>query len=120
MTHSTAQTVDRFPGDVTAQGVALAYQRFVWRQLYVALHVAGFSQRYRDLSGSNLGHGLQLFSTFRSGVHIPVGESGFFIEPSLAMTWWPINTGLPPGFQQKEDQWPSIAFEPGLHVGFVF
>lgn len=120
LSNTSAQKSDKFPGDVTALGMGLAYQRFLWGSLYTALHATWFGQDYRSSSGSKLGSGKQLFMTARLGYHISLASGAFFLEPSLAMTFWPINTKLPSSFQTQEDKWPSYAFEPGLHVGYVF
>ncbi len=65
------------------------------------------------------GTGEQLFMMWRVGYHFQFVKS-FFLEPSFAVTTWPINNGLPPSFQEKEDSAPKYAVEPGLHLGFLF
>jgi hypothetical protein len=119
-TDTAAKKVDKFPGDVTSLGMGLAYQRFLWGGLYSALHAVWFDQSYRSTEGAKLGSGKQLFMTARLGYHFSFASDALFIEPSLAVTHWPIDTNLPASFQQKEDKWPKYAFEPGLHVGYVF
>lgn len=111
---------EKFPGHVDAKGIGLAYQCFVYDKVYTALHATWFDQNFVGLNNENLGSGKQLFLTLRLGYHYSFGSDRFFIEPSLAVTHWPINTNLPTAFQAKEDKWPKYQVEPGLHVGFVF
>jgi hypothetical protein len=115
-----AKAVDRYPGSVRSLGAALAYQRFIWRGFYAAVHTAFFRQNYLGLNGAVLKNGFQLFVTTRLGYHISFGRTGFYLEPSFAMTSWPVNTGLPSEFHAEERKWKGYQFEPGLHLGWVF
>lgn len=114
-----SEDANKFPGNVQAEGVGLAYQRFLWGNLYSALHATWFKQEYVDLNGAQLGEGEQLFLTFRMGYHFKIGNFAF-IEPNVAVTHWPINTGLPDSFQAQEDRWDKFQVEPGMHFGFLF
>lgn len=115
-----AKAVDRYPGSVRSLGAALAYQRFIWNGLYAGVHAAFFKQNYLRPDESIIQNGFQLFVTYRLGYHISFGKTGFFLEPSFAMTSWPVNTGLPSAFLAEERKWRGYQFEPGLHVGWVF
>jgi hypothetical protein len=107
-----------YPGKVRAYGVGVAYQRFLWKGLYSALHALPMHQTYVGTEGEKLGTGFQLFLTLRVGYHIELLSNRFFVEPSMAATYWPINTNLPDSFRQKEGKWPNyFLFEPGLHFG---
>lgn len=109
---------ERFPGHVRAYGVGVAYQRFIWKGLYSALHALPMRQTFVDSAGEKIGSGFQLFVTLRVGYHLELFANRFFLEPSIACTSWPINTGLPESFAKKEGKWPSyFLFEPGLHFG---
>jgi hypothetical protein len=45
----------------------------------------------------------------------------FFLEPSVAVTHWPIDRNAPVDFATVDDRWPSyFLFEPGLHFGVKF
>lgn len=109
----------KYPGSVKGVGPGLAYQRFLWRGLYAALHASWMKQEYRDVNKKKLAEGEQLFMTVRLGYHIEFGGH-FFIEPSIALTSWPIQRGLPATFQEKENAAPKLAGEPGLHLGLIF
>lgn len=112
---------ERFPGYVKSTGIALAYQRFVWDKVYTAIHTAFFDQEFFDTADQKIGTGDQVFMTFRIGYHFSLFNDRFFIEPNLALTYWPVNTGLPESFREKDRKWPNTFFpEPGLHFGFTF
>ncbi|MEM1218508.1 MAG: hypothetical protein AAGH79_06335 [Bacteroidota bacterium] len=110
-----------FPGYVRAFGAGLAYKRFLWKQWYGQVHATALRQHYMDESGERIQHGFQLFNTLRLGYQFRFFKNRFFLEPSIAMTFWPINTNLPDSFQVEEDRWNTFFLgEPGLHFGFNF
>lgn len=110
-----------YPGFIREYGIGLAYQRYLWKGLYTAIHAAGFRQRYVDTNGNKIQNGFQLFMTGRLGYHIRLFKDRFFMEPSLAVTHWPINTSTPESFAKLERGWNNyFLFEPGLHIGFKF
>mgnify|MGYP001290531489 FL=1 len=110
---------EKYPGYVRDIGVSLAYQRFLWKGAYAAVHAMNASTRYVDADHRKIQNGYKLFMTYRVGYHFPLFHNRFFIEPSVAMTHWPINTNVPAAFAVLEDKWPHhFLFEPGLHVGY--
>ena len=110
-----------FAGSIKAFGVGLVYKRFLWEGLYAAIHSTAFHQNYLDLERKKIQSGFQLFNTLRFGYHLKLFKNRFFIEPSIAFTYWPINTNLPNYFQVEEDKWPNyFLLEPGLHFGINF
>lgn len=112
---------EKYPGYVRSLGVAFAYQRFLWKGAYAAVHAFNARQAYFDDNDNKIQNGYQLFMTYRLGYHIPLFKNRFFIEPSLAMTHWPINTNVPDSFQVLEKKWNNyFLFEPGLHFGVKF
>jgi hypothetical protein len=71
--------------------------------------------------GEKIQNGFQLFLTGRVGYHIRLFKDRFFLEPSIAVTYWPINTNVPESFAEVEKKWPNyFLFEPGLHFGVKF
>jgi hypothetical protein len=111
----------RYPGYVRTFGVALAYQRFLWKGLYTALHTAAFQTNYHYDSGEPSTKGFQIFMTGRLGYHLKFFNDRFFIEPGVAFTHWPVNTHVPESFKALDDKWPTyFLFEPGLHFGYKF
>ena len=113
--------VNDFSGKVQAYGIGLAYKRFIWKGAYSAIHSTIFHQNYLDADRKKIQSGFQLFNTLRFGYQLKLFKNRLFIEPSIAVTYWPINTNLPESFQVKEDKWPNyFIFEPGLHFGVSF
>ncbi len=109
---------EAFPGHVRDVGVGLAYQRFIWKGVYSALHATPFVQTYFDARGEKIQTGFQLFMTLRFGYSFRLFDDRIFLEPSVAFTYWPVNTNLPASFQKQEDKWPNyFLFEPGLNLG---
>ncbi len=107
-----------FPGHARDIGVGLAYQRFWWKGVYTTAHVTPFRQSYFDEAGARIQAGFQLWCVLRAGWHFSLWQDRLFIEPSVAVTSWPINTNLPADFAAEEDKWPGyFVGEPGLHVG---
>ena len=112
---------EKYPGYVRSFGVALVYQRFWWKGAYTAIHAMNALQRYVGTDNQLIQRGYQLFMTYRLGYHIPLFRNRFFIEPSVAVTHWPINTNVPDSFARLERKWNNyFLFEPGLHVGMKF
>lgn len=110
-----------FPGSVKAYGVGLAYKRFLWKDLYSAFHLTMLHQDYLDTNRKKIQSGLQVFTTTRVGYQFNFSNNTYFIEPSLAVTYWPVNTNLPEPFQVEENKWDNyFLFEPGLHFGINF
>ncbi|GHB88259.1 hypothetical protein [Persicitalea jodogahamensis] len=112
---------EKYPGYVRSYGVALVYQRFLWKGAYAAVHAMNSLQSYTGEDSRKIQNGYQLFMTYRLGYHIPLFKNRFFIEPSIAMTQWPINTNVPESFADLERKWNRyFLFEPGLHFGIKF
>lgn len=112
---------EKYPGHVRTFGLEFVYQRFLWKGLYAAVHAMNGFQQYVGEDHRRIQSGYQLFLTYRLGYHIPLFGRRFFIEPSLAMTHWPINTNVPESFAKVNKKWPNYFFvEPGLHFGYSF
>lgn len=110
-----------YPGRVHAFGAGLAYQRFIWKGAYAKVHSTLLRQNYLDELGNRIQSGYQLFNTIRIGYQFRFFKNRCFIEPSIAMTFWPINTNLPASFQQEENKWNKFFLgEPGVHFGISF
>lgn len=111
----------KYPGYVRSFGLAVTYQRFWWKGAYTAIHALNALQRYVGTDNQPIQNGYQLFMTYRLGYHVPLLRNRFFIEPSVAMTHWPINTNVPESFARLERKWNNyFLFEPGLHFGVKF
>jgi hypothetical protein len=118
---SHESTEVEYPGSVRGIGLGLAYQRYLWKDLFSAAHATPFLQTYRNEKRERIQSGFQLFCTFRLGYHFKISRNRFFLEPSAAVTYWPINTNMPASFEKAESRWPNyFLFEPGLHFGMKF
>jgi hypothetical protein len=111
---------EKFPGYIREHGFSLAYQRYFWKGLYAAVHVAPMWQTYKNEDGNKVGDGFIIFNTYRVGYHVKLFKDRFFIEPSLGVAGRPCFTEMPNGFKEKDDRWPKWTPEPGLHFGFNF
>ncbi len=111
---------EKFPGYIRDYGIAVAYQRFFWKGLYLAVHVMPAKQLYVNENGDNVGKGFMIFNTNRVGYHIKLFKDRFFIQPSLGFAGRPYHTKMPDSFKEKDDKWPKYTFEPGMHFGFNF
>ncbi|CAN5884725.1 hypothetical protein BH24BAC1_BH24BAC1_34010 [soil metagenome] len=112
---------EKYPGYIREFGLALAYQRFLWKGAYTAVHAMNARQRYVDEKNVKIQNGYQLFMTYRLGYHFHLFKNRFFLEPSVAITHWPVNTNVPDSFAKLEQKWPNyFLFEPGLHFGVKF
>lgn len=119
--HAKVSEAAGFPGSVQAFGAGLAYKRFLWKSVYAQVHTTLLHQNYLDHASNTLQTGMQLFNTIRAGYQFRFFKNSLFLEPSLAMTFWPVNTNLPDTFQKEEDKWNSFFIgEPGLHFGYNF
>jgi hypothetical protein len=101
-------------------GVGIAYQRYLWKGLYLAVHVLPALQTYINENGKNVGNGFMIFNTNRVGYHIKLFKDKFFIEPSVGIAGRPYHSEMPNGFKEKDDKWPKWTPEPGLHIGYNF
>ena len=112
---------EKFPGYIRDYGVAVAYQRFLWKGLYTQVHIFSFFQDFVNEKGKKIDNGFQIFNQYRVGYHIKLFKDKFFIQPSFAITHRPYHTKMPDGFKQQDDKWSKFMFsEPGLHFGCNF
>jgi len=118
---SKTDPAENFPGYIRERGFAIAYQRFLWKGLYTAIHSMAAWQSFVNEEGRKFDDGFQIFNTYRLGYHIKLFNGKFFIEPSLAVTHRPYHTTMPEDFGQLDDKWSKLFFgEPGLHIGYNF
>lgn len=112
---------EKFPGNISERGFALAYQRFLWKGLYTGIHIMSAWQSFNNAEGNKIDDGFQIFNTYRLGYHIKLFNGNFFIEPSLAITHRPYHTKMPESFKEFDDRHSKFFFgEPGLHFGYNF
>jgi len=110
-----------YPGSVSAYGVGVGYQRFLWKSFYSTVHATPFYQRFVTSETKKIQEGFQLFLQLRFGYRMEFFNNQFYVEPSVAFNYWPINTNLPASFAKVENKWPNyFLFEPGFNFGINF
>jgi len=110
-----------YPGKVRAYGIGVGYQRFYWKNLYSTVQATPFLQQFFDSEDEKIQKGFQLFLQLRIGYRFEFFKKRWFIEPSVAFNYWPINTNFPTSFEEIEEGAPNYyLFEPGLHFGYRF
>ena len=120
LNNSYGKPEEKFPGYIREYGIGLAYQRFLWKGLYVAVHAMPMVQTFKNESGGKVGNGFIIFNTNRIGYHIKLVKDRCFLQPSLGIAGRAYHTEMPDGFKQKDDKWPKYTPEPGLHFGYNF
>jgi hypothetical protein len=112
---------EKYPGYIKAYGIGIVYQYFWWKGAYTSIDAGNMLVKYMDDDNKNIQNGYQLFMTYRLGYHFQFFKNRFFIEPSIAITHWPINTNIPESFSKLENKWSNYFLgEPGLHFGVKF
>ncbi len=107
-------------GKIRAYGIGVGYQHFFWKKLYSTVQATPFLQQFLDKQNNKIQNGFQLYLQFRLGYRFEFFNQRWFLEPSVAFNYWPINTNFPNSFKAIEKGAPNYAFEPGLHFGFRF
>lgn len=112
---------ENYPGHVSQKVFGLAYSHFWWKGLYTGVHAMNAFQNYIDENNKKIANGFTLFMTYRLGYQVKLFKNRFFIEPSIGLTHWPVQTNVPQHFASVESKWPKyFGFEPGLHFGYNF
>lgn len=112
---------ENYPGHIKAFGIGLVYQRFWWKGAFTSIDAGNMLQKYMDEENKHIQDGYQLFMTYRLGYQFQFFKNRLFLEPSVAMTHWPINTNVPESFAKVDDKWSNyFLYEPGLHFGVKF
>ncbi len=109
-----------YPGKVQAFGIGVGYQRFLWKGFYTSVLVTPFIQHFYNEADEEIETGFQLYLQARVGYRFEFFNKRWFVEPSVALNYWPINTNFPTSFAQIEEGAPKYKMEPGLHFGFRF
>jgi hypothetical protein len=109
-----------YPGKVKAYGIGLGYQRFLWKNLYATVEPTFFLQQFCDTDGEKIQNGFQLYLQFILGYRVEFFKKRMFVEPAVALKYWPVNTNFPASFAAIEEGAPNYKFEPALNFGFRF
>ena len=118
---SYGSSEELYPGKVRAFGLGVGYKRFLWKSFYMTAQATPFLQQFFDKEDKKIQKGFQLYLQTRLGYRFEFFNHRWFIEPSVACNYWPVNTNFPEDFQEIEDGNANyFLFEPGLHFGFRF
>jgi len=110
-----------YPGKIRSYGIGVGYQRFHWKKLYSTVQATPFLQQFFDSEDKKIQKGFQLYLQLRLGYRFEFFKKRWFLEPSVAFNYWPVNTNFPKAFEEIEKGSPNyFLFEPGLHFGFKF
>lgn len=109
-----------YPGYVRSHGIGFGYQRFHWKGLFNTVQATPFYTQYFDLEGEKIQNGFQLYLQFVLGYRIELFKKRWYVEPAVALKYWPVDTNVPPDFAAVEEGAPNTIFEPGLNFGFKF
>lgn len=109
-----------YPGKVRAYGIGLGYQRFLWKNLFATVEPTFILQQFYDKDDIKIQKGFQLYLQFILGYRIELFRKRMFVEPALALKYWPVTTNVPSSFAEIENGAQKYKFEPGLNFGFRF
>jgi hypothetical protein len=109
-----------YPGKVNAYGIGLGYQRFLWKNLFTTVEPSFILQQFYDLDDTKIQKGFQLYLQFIAGYRFEFFKKRVFVEPALALKYWPVNTNVPASFAAIENGVPKFKFEPAANFGFRF
>lgn len=109
-----------YPGFVRASGIGLGYQRFFWKGAYAAVSATSFLKQYHDANDDKTQKGFQLYTQLIAGYRFAFFQERFYIEPAIAMKYWPIDTNLPSDVAEIEEGAPNYIPEPSLNIGVRF
>lgn len=107
-----------YPGFVRSIGLGVGWRYTLYRGLNASVRSFHFLQRYKE-DDRPATTGYQLFLQTRVGWRFAFRAPGFWIEPSVAFNWWPVERGRPASFAARDSRWPSyFLFEPWLNLGW--
>ena len=115
---SFGDSAQEYPGFVRSVGVGVGWRRSLYRGLNASVRAFNLLQQYYEDDRPRK-TGYQLFLQTRLGWRWNRPAPGFWIEPSVAFNWWPLEVGRPASFRAMDDRWPSyFLFEPWLNAGW--
>jgi hypothetical protein len=110
-----------YPGRLRESGIGVTYQRLLWKGLFTSIEILPLLKTYLDENNNKIGNGFKLYTTYHIGYQIPLFKGRLFIEPQIHCNYWPIDTNIPQGFEEKEHKWNNyFLFEPNLYIGVNF
>lgn len=110
-----------YPGRLRESGIGVTYQRMLWKGLFATVEVLPQLKTYLDKDEKKIGNGFKLYTTYHLGYHISLLKNRFYIEPQIHCNYWPVDTKVPNGFREKDEEWNNyFLFEPNLYLGVNF
>jgi hypothetical protein len=64
--------------------------------------------------------GFQLYLQLLVGYRFAFFNKRWYLEPAIALKYWPIDSNYPTAFAAIEEGAPKYIFEPSLNFGFKF
>lgn len=109
-----------YPGFVRTYGIGFGYQRFHWKGLFTTIQGTPFLKQYYDTNDEKTQKGFQLYLQLALGYRIEFFKKRLYVEPAVALKYWPIDTNIPEDFASVEAGTPNTIIEPSLNFGFKF
>lgn len=111
-----------YPGAVVSYGAVVAYQAFLFKNLYVLSAINPSILSYIDDAGTQNDIGFMLLFCLRIGYRFDfdICKVPFYFELGGEINYWPINTNEPQNFIEIEDKYPDYVFSPALNIGVRF
>lgn len=109
-----------YPGYVRAFGVGTGYQRFIWKGLFATAQATPFVKLFYNEEKEKIQNGFQLYIQGHLGYRFEFFQKRWYLEPAIALKYWPIDTNYPNDFAAIEKGAPKHIFEPSLNFGFRF
>jgi len=110
-----------YPGRLRETGVGITYQRMLWKGLFATVEILPQLKTYRDANNKNIGNGFKLYTSYHLGYHVPLFKHRMYVEPQIHCQYWPIDTGTPQAFKEKDLLWNNyFLFEPNVYIGVNF
>jgi hypothetical protein len=77
--------------------------------------------QYYDLDYKKIQKGFQLYLRVLLGYRFEFFEHRWYLEPSVGLIYWPVNTNLPESFKAIEKDLPNYSlFSLNLYFGYRF
>ncbi|MCX6303897.1 MAG: hypothetical protein NT040_02925 [Bacteroidetes bacterium] len=113
-------SVESYPGYVRAYGIGLGYQRFWWKNLFTTVEATSFLQQFYDNDNKKIQKGFQLYLQVVLGYRFEFFKKRWYVEPAIALKYWPVNTNFPASFAAIESGINNYKIEPSLNFGIRF
>lgn len=111
---------EHYPGYVRSYGIGVGYQRFIWKGLFSTVQATPFVKQYHNSQEEKTQKGFQLYLQLAVGYRLKLFKNRFYLEPALALKYWPIDSNFPAEFAKIEKGAPKHIVEPSFNFGYKF